>query len=121
MVHQHLVELAAQDLPGLRGFVLHVLEEVKRVGRAAVRTDKLHAELLGVVRRLQLLDQPHPLQRKIRVRNQRLADVVAREFFLLEHQHAASLAGENRRCRGARGAAADNDHVIRLRWTHGYE
>ena len=46
-----------------------------------------------------------------RRREERLTDVVTREALALEHQHAAAPVGEQRRRDGARGPAADHQHV----------
>ena len=42
VVEHHLVELAAQHLPGLRAFVRVVVGEIERLGDPAVLADELH-------------------------------------------------------------------------------
>src|SRR5262249_22533015 len=45
VVHQQLIELAAQDLPSIGGLVFEVLEEVEGMRGAPVRADELDAVL----------------------------------------------------------------------------
>ncbi len=52
VVEQHLVQLAAQHLPGLRGLMLQVGVKIKRLGGAAVFAHKLDAELFHEMRLL---------------------------------------------------------------------
>jgi hypothetical protein len=64
------------------------------------------------VRLLHRRDHPQPLQRPKGERNQRLADVVARELLALDHEHLVAVFRENGRRAGAGRAAADDDDVV---------
>ena len=96
VVEQHLVELRAQHLPGLRdGFAVVAVEEIERLRALPVRLHEGDAVFLHEVRRLHLRDHPDALQRAEGERNERFADVVARKFLALEHEHAMAVFGEN--------------------------
>ena len=114
VVEQHLVELAAQHLPGAGRFVLQMLEEVERQRCAPAGADELHAVLLREVRLLHLVEHADALEREVTVGQQRFADVIAGKLFFLEHHDAAALLRQHRRRRRARGTAADHDGVVAI-------
>ena len=109
---QHLVELAADDLPGDGRFVLQVLVEIERRGDPAVLAGELHGILPREVRLVELLDHADPLQREVAERQQRLADVIAGEFLLFQEQHLVPVHGQDGRGGRAGRPAAHDDHVI---------
>ena len=111
VLEQHLVELAAHDLPGLRALVRLVVPEVERRRLLAARVDELHAELLDEVALLHLLEHAEPLEHPVGLGNQRFADVEAREHLALEELDLQPLLGEQRGNGGPSGSAADDDDV----------
>ena len=109
---QHLVELAADDLPGDGRFMLQMLVEIERRGDPAVLAGELHGILPREVRLLKLLDHADPLEREVTERQQRFADVIAGEFFLFQQQHFVPMHGQDGRSGRAGRPAAHDDHVI---------
>ena len=99
VLEQHLVELAALDLPRLRALVRLVVPEVERRRQLAVGADELHAALLDEVAALHLVQHVQPLQHPVGLGDERLADVEAREGLALEQLDAAAVLGEQRRRR----------------------
>ena len=113
VLEQHLVELAALDLPRLRALVRLVVPEVERRRQLAVGADELHAALLDEVAALHLVQHVEPLQHPVGLGDERLADVEAREGLALEQLDAAPVLGEQRRDGGTGRSAADDDDVGR--------
>ena len=110
---QHLVELAADDLPGDGRFMLQVLVEIERRGDPAVLAGELHGILPREVRLLELLDHADPLEREVAERQQRLANVIAGEFLFFQEQHFVPVHGQDgRRGRAGRPAAHNDVYVI---------
>ena len=87
------VELAADDLPGLRALVRLVVPEVERRRQLAGGVDELHAVLLDEVALLHLRQHVEPLEHPVRLGDQRLADVEARKVLALEELDAVARAG----------------------------
>ena len=96
VVEHHLVELAADDLPGLRALVRLVVPEVERRRQLAARIDELDAVLLDEVAPLHLRQHVEPLEHPVGLRNQRLADVKARELLALEEPDSDAPLREQR-------------------------
>ena len=117
VVEHHLVELAAHDLPGLRALVRLVVPEVERRGQLAVRVDELHAVLLDEVALLHLRQHVQPLEHPVGLRNQRFADVKARETLALEELDAIAALGDQRGHRRSGRTAADDDDVRDRGWS----
>ena len=113
VVQHHLVEFATHHLPRLRGRVIEMLEEVERRRNPAVHGRELHAVLLDEAGRAQPVDHPDAFQRKVAIRQQGLADLVAREALALYHEHVAPLGGQDRRGRGP-GRAAPQDQRVQI-------
>jgi hypothetical protein len=111
-VEQHLVKLVAGDLPGGGGRVLGVLEEVERGGDLAVAADELDAVFLHEGAAVEFVENPETFEDEVAKRHQRLADVVAREFLLLEDEHVAAVLRQEGAGGGAGGAAADDDDIV---------
>ena len=111
VVQQHLVELAADDLPGLRTLMRLVIDEVERLRELAVLVDELHAVLLDEGAFLHLVEHVQPLEHPVGLRDQRFADVKAREMFALEQLHPMPLLGDQGGGGGPGGAAADDDDL----------
>ncbi len=115
---QDLVELRALHLIRVRGRPGHAFRdgegERPRLGRRAPAEGA--APLAGEARRRQVVRDPgqpaHPVHRR---RQQRLADLVAGEELLLQHQYPVSLPRHQRGQRRAGRPAADDHHVERLR------
>src|SRR5271154_353894 len=84
VVEEHLVELPAQNLPGAGRFMLQVGKKIKWVSRPAVAVYELHAVFPGEPGGLHPVDKPQALERKVRVRKQRLANVITGKFFLFQ-------------------------------------
>ncbi len=114
IIEKHLIELAAQHLPGRSGFVFQMLEEVKRQRGAPMRAYKLDTVFPGECRRFHALENSKALERKVTVGKQRLADVIARKLLLLEQHHAAAFHGEHGRRRRAGGTAPNHDGVVAI-------
>src|SRR6266581_5252398 len=97
-----MIECGSFDLKS-RGFARetavaeHQLERLARIAKV-----KLRAELLWKSSRFKHGQDAHFIKEPAVVRQQRLADVEAREVLLLQHQHALAGAGE----KSGRGAAA---------------
>ena len=111
VLEHHLIELAARDLPRLRALVRFVVPEIEWRRQPAARVDELHAVLLDEMAALHLRQHVQPLQHPVRLGNQRLADMKAREALALEQLDANALLREQRRHRRPRRAAADHDDV----------
>ena len=111
VVEHHLVELAAHHLPGLRALVRLVVPEVEGRRQLAVRVDELDAVLLDEVALLHLRQHVEPLQHPVGLRDQRLADVEAREALALEELDRVALLGDQRGRGGPGGSAADHHDV----------
>src|SRR3989440_11492765 len=77
MLHEHLVELRAQHLPGLRDILIVTGRKIKGLAGFARLRDKLHAVLFDEGRLSHFFDQPQPLERIKSERQERFADVVA--------------------------------------------
>ena len=114
VVEHHLVELAADDLPGLRALVRLVVPEVERRRQLAVRVDELDAVLLDEVALLHLRQHVQPLEHPVGFRNQRLADVESRKALALEERDRQPVLRDQRRDGGSGRTAADDDDVSRL-------
>jgi hypothetical protein len=112
VVEQHLVELAAHDLPRLRTLVRLVVPEIERRRQFAGRVDELHAVLLDEVALLHLRQHVQPLQDPVGFRNQRLADVKPRKLLALEQPDAQPMLREDGGRRGSSRTAADDNYVV---------
>ena len=104
VVQHQVVELAPAHLPGLRRLVRLVVEEVERLGQLAVLVDELHAVLLDEVAALHLVQHVEPLEHEVRLRDQRFADVEAREVLALEQFDLDSPSGRSASRRSSRRA-----------------
>jgi hypothetical protein len=62
VVEHHLVELAADDLPGLRALVRFVVPEVQRGRRLSASVDELNTVLLREVTPLHLVQHVESLE-----------------------------------------------------------
>src|SRR5262245_42645262 len=115
VVEQELVELLAVYLPGLGTFVWVVIEEIERLGQLAVVVDELHAVFLDKSAPFHPGKQVEPLQDPVGLRDQRLADVEAREALALEEEDAVTVLGDQRGHSRTGGPAADDYHIGRPR------
>src|SRR5205807_2851131 len=111
VIEQQLIKLATPDLPGLRRRVRLVIDKVKRLRQLAVLVDELDAVLFDKMAAAHLAEHVEPLQDPIGLRNERLADVEAREALALEKLDAIAALREQRGGRRAGRAAADNEDV----------
>ncbi len=112
VVEQHLVELGAQHLPGLRdGLAVVAVEKIKRQARAARGRNELHAVFLHERGFFHPVHQAEPLQRLVGEGQQRFADVVAGKFLPFQHQHAMAFFREQGGGGGAGRAGADDENV----------
>ena len=113
VLHQHQIKLAAQHLPRRSDRLAVVaVEKIKRLARLPVRLHELHAEFLLKTRCLHLRHEAEPLHRPVAKGDQRFANVVARKFLALEHEHAMTVLRENARRRTPRRTAADDENVV---------
>ena len=74
---------------------MHGFEEVERPRLFARGVRKLHAVLAHERTLLELLEQAHATKRPVGVGHQRLADVMARKYFLLEEDYLAPFARQH--------------------------
>lgn len=74
--------------------------------------DKGDAVFFDEMRGFHLGDEPQPLQRTVGKGDERFADVVAREFFSFQDEHAVAVLSQDGGGGGAGGAAADEDGVV---------
>src|SRR6185295_11080653 len=81
---QKFVEGGTSNLPGHRALVMIRFEEIKRARFAARGVCELNAVLANEWTLLELLENSHSLKGPVSIGHQRFADVVPREFFLLE-------------------------------------
>ena len=98
VVEHHLVEFAADHLPGLRAFVRLVVPEVEGRRLPAARVDELHAVLLDEGAGLHLRQHVELLQHPVGLGNQRLPDVKAGESIALEELHTIAALSDERGC-----------------------
>src|SRR5437867_417505 len=88
-----------------------VVNEVERLRQPAALIDELDRVLLDEVAPLHLGQHAESFEDEVRLRDERLADVEARELLALEEfDLAAALSDEGGRSRAGRPAAND-DHV----------
>ena len=113
VLDKHLVELATQDLPGLRTLMRIVLRKTKWFGELSMLVDELHTILFGEVTPLELSNQPNPLHHRVTMGDQRLTDVKTRKVISLVDRYAVSAKSQNGCGRGP-GRPAANDNHIRL-------
>ena len=113
VAEEHVVELGAEDLPGL-GHGIDVVAGVKveGLGALAVGLDEHDAEFLLEVGGLHEGDQAEALEGSEGEGDEGFADVVAGELFALEDEDAVAVFGEDRGGAGSGGAAADDDGVV---------
>src|SRR5262245_38667690 len=111
VLEHHLVELAPDDLPGLRALVRLVVPEVEGRRQFAVRAHELNAVLLDEVALLHLRQHVEALQHPVGFGDQGLADVEARELLALEELDRDALLGEERGDGGACRTSTDDDDV----------
>lgn len=113
VVEHHLIETTALDLPGARAFAGDGFGKVEWHGFLPTGRHEADAVLDGERRGAQLRQQPKPVEDAVGVRDEGFADVIAREFRLLEDNATVSLAGEERgQSRAARTSADDDDVVV---------
>jgi hypothetical protein len=116
VLEQHGVELAAEHLPGLRALVLDRLKEVERLRDLARDRDELDAVFLRARGLAEPVDDAQAVQREPGVRDERLADVIARKRGLAVHeQHTMPVLGEQSAHGRAAGPAANDNRVVRRR------
>src|SRR5262245_40802629 len=87
----HLVELAANRLPGLGTFVRPVVPKIKGGRAFAARSKELNAVFLDEITLLQLGQHVQALEHPIRFGNQGFTDVEPWEPFPLEEFYAVAL------------------------------
>ena len=98
--------------------MLEVFEEVERLREVPAPADELDAVLAGEVRFLHALDHADALEWEVRVRDQRLADVITWKLFPLDGEDAAAFGSQYRRGGGTGRPCADHDGVVAVhrRW-----
>src|ERR1051326_4973688 len=111
-LHQQLVELRARHLERAVVRRRQVLVEAERVAERAVAGDELRAVLRHEVALLELLEDAEALEDVGVEREERLADLEAREALALEQQYVEAFFRQECCGGGAGGAAADDDDVV---------
>src|SRR5437762_1438035 len=112
MVEQHLVEITACYLISMIGLRAVAVLEVKLRSSVGARAHDFAAVLFYKPGAQQFFVQPEPGKCLHAERQQRLADVKARELFPLENNYATSGAREQRRGRAASGSASYDRDVV---------
>jgi hypothetical protein len=107
----HEIELTSHHLPSLRAFMRLVVEKIERGGYLAAGTDELNAIFLDEMARIHFVEHFEPAEDPIGLRDQRLADVEAREPLALEELDSMAPLGNQRRDRAAGWTAPDDDHI----------
>src|SRR5262245_54288295 len=111
VIQKHLVELAANHLPGLRTLVRPVVPKVKGRRAFAAWREKLNAVFLDEIALLHLRQHVQAVQDPVRFGNQRFTDVKAWESFPLEEFYATALLSDEGGHRRAGRPATDNNDV----------
>src|SRR5690349_1806731 len=112
VLQHHLVKFAAHDLPGLRAFVGVHLIEIERLRFLPRCVDELHAVFLDEWAGLEPGEHAETLERPVRLRHERFADVEAREVPAFQQEDFFSRLGEEGSGGRAPGPAADDDAVV---------
>ena len=111
VLQQEAVELVAPHLPGLRGLVVELVEEVERARDLALDADELDAVLLHERRSADFLQGAGPFEREVAVGHQGFPHRVAGESALLDDRRPLAGPREDRGGGGAGRAAADDDRI----------
>ncbi len=110
IAHEDVVELAALHLVGMGHGLVPGFGEVEHLGLVVMRRDELRRPLLHADG-TDLVGDAETLEQRQIGRQQRFADVKARVLRLLQQHHPVALLGQQRCHGGARGTAADHQHV----------
>ena len=112
MINHHLVEFRTHDLPALGdGLAVVAVEEIKRLGGAAVGLDEANAVFFDEGGFTQFGNHAEPFQRSEAKGNEGFADVVSGEFFAFQHDDPVAVFGENGGGAGPGWTGADDEHV----------
>src|SRR5204863_3382072 len=115
VLEKDMIELRALDLEGVMHARETPLPEDENCGLAAVADVELRTELSRKTLLLERGHQTHFLKNLAIIRQQRFADVKAREHFFLEQQHFSAAAREVRGRGASARATPDHQHIKTLR------